>query len=90
MFAEEDTHSAYLDKFFGENPNNTISWIHDLGKAKYGVAATTLLVEAEQVKNLEAKHVTVFVYMFCPDILMMVPTLAHAQYRKTVPPSPAA
>lgn len=70
MFSEEDTHSAYLDKFFGENPNTAISWIYDLGKARYVVAVTALLIEAEQAKNLEAKHVIRFFSPnFCAEIL---------------------
>ncbi|KAF5381087.1 hypothetical protein D9615_003993 [Tricholomella constricta] len=56
MFAHDDSHSAYLDRFFAENHNTSISWINDLGKARYGAAAASLLTEAEQASSLEAKH----------------------------------
>ncbi|GLB34911.1 putative non-repetitive/WGA-negative nucleoporin C-terminal [Lyophyllum shimeji] len=56
MFSHDDSHRAYMDRFFDENPNTSISWIDDLGKARYGAAATSLLKEAEQSSNLEAKH----------------------------------
>ncbi|KAF9464745.1 hypothetical protein BDZ94DRAFT_1161306 [Collybia nuda] len=56
IFTEEDDHTVYLDKFFRESHNNTISWMHDLGKARYEAAATALLVEAEQARTLETKH----------------------------------
>ncbi|KAF8077905.1 hypothetical protein FPV67DRAFT_1405325 [Lyophyllum atratum] len=56
LFAHDDSHSVYMDRFFAENPNTSISWIHDLGKARYGAAATSLLGEAEQASKLQAKH----------------------------------
>lgn len=57
MFAYNEPHSAYMDRFFEENPHPAISWIDDIGKGRYGPAANALLAEAEQASNLEAKHV---------------------------------
>ena len=58
MFARDGSHTGYLDKFFRENINTAVSWINDLGKSRYGDAATALLAEAEKATNLEAKHVS--------------------------------
>ncbi|KAG5645239.1 hypothetical protein DXG03_006656 [Asterophora parasitica] len=56
MFAHDDSHSPYIDKFFQENRNTSISWINHLAKGRYGEAAGTLLNESETASNLEAKH----------------------------------
>ncbi|KAG6907355.1 hypothetical protein DXG01_009239 [Tephrocybe rancida] len=56
MFAHDDSHNPYIDSYFAENPNDSISWINDLGKGRYTSASTTLLKEAGQAKNLDAKH----------------------------------
>ncbi|KAG6866953.1 hypothetical protein C0991_003869 [Blastosporella zonata] len=56
MFAQDDSHNLYIDRYFSENPNNSISWINDLGKGRYAAASGTLLEEAGQAKNLDAKH----------------------------------
>jgi len=57
MFEQEAAHAVYMDAFFRERPNAAISWIHDLGKASYGSAASALLKDAENATNLEGKHV---------------------------------
>ncbi|KAF8964670.1 hypothetical protein BDZ97DRAFT_1660027 [Flammula alnicola] len=56
MFDQEAQRGAYLDVFFRQRPNIAISWMHDLGKARYGAAASALLEDAESATNLEAKH----------------------------------
>ncbi|KNZ71793.1 Nucleoporin [Termitomyces sp. J132] len=56
MFAHDDSHSPHIDKYFAENPSNSISWINDLGKERYSIACATLLKEAGHAGNLDAKH----------------------------------
>ncbi|KAJ3516620.1 hypothetical protein NLJ89_g1011 [Agrocybe chaxingu] len=46
----------YMDAFFRERPNSAVSWIHDLGKSRFGSAANALLHDAGQATNLEGKH----------------------------------
>ena len=65
MFAQD--HGDYLDKFFVQRPNTNISWIHDFGKGRFGVASESLLAEAETASELETKHVC------CP-----LPSWGHA------------
>lgn len=55
LFAQE--HDQYLDEFFAENPQPDISWINDLGRARYGLAADALLHVAGNASELEVKHV---------------------------------
>lgn len=78
MFAQDESHSGYLDKFFADNPNFNISWINDLGKSRYAAAATALLNEAEQATNLEAKHVNHSRFSFAT--LTECSDLADAEY----------
>lgn len=59
MFAQDSAQDAYMDKFFAENSNPSLSWIHDLGKGRYETATVALLSEAEHVNNLETKHVRI-------------------------------
>ncbi|KDR81643.1 hypothetical protein GALMADRAFT_239719 [Galerina marginata CBS 339.88] len=56
MFDQEAPGTAYVDVFFREHPNIAISWINDLGKSRFGSAASALLEDAENATNLEAKH----------------------------------
>ncbi|KAG5635761.1 hypothetical protein H0H81_010181 [Sphagnurus paluster] len=56
MFAHDNSHSAYMDNFFTENHYPSISWINDLGKARYGAAAESLHGESEHASNLQAKQ----------------------------------
>ncbi|KAF8163334.1 methyltransferase type 11 [Crassisporium funariophilum] len=56
MFDEEAHGGGYLDAFFREKPNIAISWIHDLGKERFGYAASALLQNAKSASNLEGKH----------------------------------
>ncbi|KAG6874188.1 hypothetical protein C0995_003734 [Termitomyces sp. Mi166 len=73
MFAHDHSHNPYIDKYFAENPNNSISWINDLGKGRYATASTTLLKEAEHANNLDAKH-----------LMLSIGKLAHlAQLHET-------
>ncbi|KAG6900855.1 hypothetical protein C0993_009973 [Termitomyces sp. T159_Od127] len=73
MFAHDESHSAYIDKYFAENPNDSISWINDLGKGRYSAASAALLKEAEHAGNLDAKH-----------LMLSIGKLAHlAQLHET-------
>ncbi|EPS98566.1 hypothetical protein FOMPIDRAFT_1061291 [Fomitopsis schrenkii] len=54
LFAQE--HDQYLDEFFAENPQPDISWINDLGRARYGLASDALLRVAAHASELEVKH----------------------------------
>ncbi|TFY65035.1 hypothetical protein EVJ58_g2238 [Rhodofomes roseus] len=54
LFAQE--HDQYLDEFFAENPQPDISWVHDLGQARYGPASDALLHVASHASELEVKH----------------------------------
>ncbi|KAF9265417.1 methyltransferase type 11 [Marasmius fiardii PR-910] len=56
MFAQETTHNEYLDKYFAENPNASISWIHDLGSRRHEAAASALYRVSSQEANLKTKH----------------------------------
>lgn len=67
LFAQEHqpTFSLYLDRFFASYRCTNVSWIHDVGKRRYDVAADALLEEAEAAGELSAKQVS---YIF-PDRL---------------------
>ncbi|KAI0054126.1 hypothetical protein FA95DRAFT_1530133 [Auriscalpium vulgare] len=56
MFAQEDAHSDYLDRFFAKHSVPAVSWIHDLNKYKYNSAAESLLTEAGKSDDLAAKQ----------------------------------
>ncbi|KAL0946843.1 hypothetical protein HGRIS_013011 [Hohenbuehelia grisea] len=56
MFAQEDAHAIYMDRFFAQHRTPWISWLHDLGKERYGAAATTLIDEAQKASNLETQQ----------------------------------
>jgi nuclear pore complex protein Nup133 len=60
MFANDESHDKYLDQFFRKNSNTSVSWINDLGKARYDAVADGLLHESKRANNLEAKHVCSF------------------------------
>lgn len=59
LFAQEhhSSFSAYLDKFFATHQHPSVSWIHDVGKGRFGIAADALLEEADSAGELSAKHV---------------------------------
>ncbi|KAG6851014.1 hypothetical protein H0H93_004501 [Arthromyces matolae] len=78
MFAQDDSHSLYIDKYFSEHPNNSVSWINDLGKGRFAAVSTTLLKEAGHSHNLETKH-----------FMLSVGKLAHlAQLHESNTPAP--
>ncbi|KAF9564613.1 hypothetical protein CPC08DRAFT_684782 [Agrocybe pediades] len=56
MFDQQAPGASYLDFFFNDHPDNSISWINDLGKSRHSPAASALLADATNAKNLEAKH----------------------------------
>lgn len=58
LFARED--NEYLDSYFAEHPNPSVSWIHDIGKSRYELASEALLSEAGRATDLVAKHVSRF------------------------------
>ncbi|KAF7796966.1 hypothetical protein EIP86_008154 [Pleurotus ostreatoroseus] len=55
MFAQEQN-VDYLDRFFAESHYPYVSWLHDLGRGRYGMAAQTLLEEADGAPELSSKH----------------------------------
>lgn len=59
MFSQDDE-KRYVDRFFTEKPNPSISWLHDIGKTRFGAASSALLSEAQGAVNLESKHVSTF------------------------------
>lgn len=65
MFTQVD-HDEYLDRFFSEHAYPGVSWLHDLGRERYGMAAQTLLTEADKAAELESKHVSGLSYL-CRD-----------------------
>lgn len=58
MFAQDESHNAYLDKFFATNPTPAISWIHDLGNGNHEAAATALLKEANHASYSDPRQVS--------------------------------
>ncbi|KAF8654069.1 hypothetical protein AX16_003602 [Volvariella volvacea WC 439] len=66
MFAQDgSSYSHYMDKYFVENPNNAISWIHNLDKGRHKTAAAELLAEAKQTPSIEAKHLMLSIGKLC-------------------------
>lgn len=57
MFAQDGVYSEYVDRFFADNPHPNISWINDIGKHRYGAAASALFGESKGTADLETKHV---------------------------------
>lgn len=57
MFAQGEISGEYMDRFFIDNPNSSVSWLNDLGKERYGTSAASLLAESEKSNNLEVAHV---------------------------------
>lgn len=55
MFAQQD--DEYLDDYFSEHPNMSVSWLHDLGKRRYSFVSEALLTEAGRATELVSKHV---------------------------------
>ncbi|KAK0500496.1 hypothetical protein EDD18DRAFT_1307884 [Armillaria luteobubalina] len=40
LFSLDESHTGYMDKFFADNANPLISWIHDLGHGRYASAGS--------------------------------------------------
>ena len=59
MFELSDQYGSYIDAFFLKHPYPYVSWIHDLGKGRWGSASVTLLSNAERMQDLETRHVRV-------------------------------
>ena len=57
MFAQEEAYGEYVDRFFAQNPHPNISWINDIGKHRFGAAASALFGESRHTGDLETKHV---------------------------------
>ena len=73
MFAQD--HAEYMDKFFAEHHYPSVSWLHDLERGRYGLAASSLLSEADHASELSSKHVMFrfFFLSFCDN-----PSYSHA------------
>ncbi|TFY72665.1 hypothetical protein EVG20_g323 [Dentipellis fragilis] len=56
MFAQEDTYSDYIDRFFTKHWHPSISWIHDLRQNRYDAAAESLLSESHSAGELTSKQ----------------------------------
>ena len=58
LFSHGDMYNTYMDIFFAENHFPSVSWLHDLGKGRYGPASHVLLGESGKASSLETKHVS--------------------------------
>ncbi|KAK0469814.1 Non-repetitive/WGA-negative nucleoporin C-terminal-domain-containing protein [Desarmillaria tabescens] len=77
LFSLSDSHTGYMDKFFADNANPLISWIHDLGHGRYAAAARALLVESGEATNLASKQ-----------LMLSIGKLSHlAHEQETLAPS---
>jgi len=85
MFAQEEISGAYMDRFFADNPNNTISWLDDMGKERYGTSAASLLAESEKSNNLEVAHVSL--HYDSMNVVNLWP-IAYVKHRQTVSSGP--
>ncbi|TFK55057.1 hypothetical protein OE88DRAFT_1674600 [Heliocybe sulcata] len=56
LFAQQERYGDYIDMYFAQHPNPTISWINDIGKGRYGAASESLLEVAKGEGTLEVKH----------------------------------
>lgn len=82
LFAQE--HDQYLDEFFAENPQPDISWINDLGRARYGLASDALLRVAAHASELEVKHVSLQPGHRRSKVLKMTCLEAGPQHREAL------
>jgi nuclear pore complex protein Nup133 len=48
---------GHLDKFFAEHQYPSVSWLHDIERGRYSLAANSLLSEAQNAPELSSKHV---------------------------------
>ncbi|KAK0204765.1 hypothetical protein DFS33DRAFT_1322617 [Desarmillaria ectypa] len=77
FFSLSESHTGYMDKFFANNANPLISWIHDLGHGRYAAAARALLVESGEATNLASKQ-----------LMLSIGKLSHlAHEQETLAPS---
>lgn len=56
MFAQDE--DGYLDTYFTQYSRPSISWIHDMGRARYAEASQSLLAISQEAADLSAKHVS--------------------------------
>ncbi|KAG7451103.1 uncharacterized protein BT62DRAFT_882814 [Guyanagaster necrorhizus] len=77
LFSLSESHTGYMDKFFADNANPLISWIHDLGHGRYAAVARALLLESGEATNLAAKQ-----------LMLSIGKLSHlAHEQETLAPS---
>ncbi|PBL03649.1 hypothetical protein ARMGADRAFT_1095393 [Armillaria gallica] len=77
LFSLDESHTGYMDKFFADNANPLISWIHDLGHERYAAAARALLVESSEATNIASKQ-----------LMLSIGKLSHlAHEQETLAPS---
>ncbi|KAK0485184.1 Non-repetitive/WGA-negative nucleoporin C-terminal-domain-containing protein [Armillaria novae-zelandiae] len=77
LFSLDESHTGYMDKFFADNANPLISWIHDLGQGRYASAAQALLVESGEATNIASKQ-----------LMLSIGKLSHlAHEQETLAPS---
>ncbi|KAK0193758.1 Non-repetitive/WGA-negative nucleoporin C-terminal-domain-containing protein [Armillaria mellea] len=77
LFSLDESHTGYMDKFFADNANPLISWIHDLGHGRYASAARALLIESSEAINIASKQ-----------LMLSIGKLSHlAHEQETLAPS---
>ncbi|KAK0450161.1 Non-repetitive/WGA-negative nucleoporin C-terminal-domain-containing protein [Armillaria borealis] len=77
LFSLDESHTGYMDKFFADNTNPLISWVHDLGHGRYAAAARALLVESGEATNIASKQ-----------LMLSIGKLSHlAHEQETLAPS---
>ncbi|KIY72168.1 hypothetical protein CYLTODRAFT_344529 [Cylindrobasidium torrendii FP15055 ss-10] len=47
LFAQDESHVGYMDRFFYDRPNPQIQWIHEMGQRRYADAAQSLAKAAD-------------------------------------------
>ena len=68
---------AHLDKFFAEHEYPSVSWIYDIERGRYALAANSLLSEAQHASELSSKHVsgsriTIFTSLIATKLQLML------------------
>ncbi|EJD02313.1 uncharacterized protein FOMMEDRAFT_124682 [Fomitiporia mediterranea MF3/22] len=57
LFEQSETYGEYIDAFFIKHPYPNVSWVHDIGKGRWGSASSTLLTQVDRTLDLETRHV---------------------------------
>ncbi|KAI5123360.1 hypothetical protein M0805_001781 [Coniferiporia weirii] len=57
MFAQSELYGTYIDAFFEKHPHPNVSWMHELGKGRWGTASLTLLAQSGHASDLATRNV---------------------------------